>query len=112
MMCVNKIENRITFEKKTGYYLEILTPETINLLQSTRNKIANNENGEYVPHLETTEVVLIHCIIVNNDYHQQDSRVMYTFVPNKSFSQLLDISHENFIFSRIFNGFLIKILNQ
>ena len=95
-MYVNKIANRITFEKKT----------------------ANNENGEYVPHLETTEVVLIHCIIVNNDY-QQDSRVMYTFVrvmytfvPNKAFSQLLDISHEDFIFSRIFNGFLIKILNQ
>ena len=54
MIYVNKIANRITFEKKTGYYLEILTPETIKLLRSTRNKIANNENGEYVPHLETT----------------------------------------------------------
>ena len=112
MMYVNKIANRITFKIKTGYYLELLTPQTMKLLQSTENKIANDENGEYVPHLETTEVVLINCNIVNNDY-QQDSRVLYTFVPNKSFSQLLDISPENFIiFSRIFNGFLIKVLNQ
>ena len=112
MMYVNKIANRITFKIKTGYYLELLTPQTMKLLQSTKNKIANDENGEYVPHLETTEVVLINCNIVNNDY-QQDSRVLYIFVPNKSFSQLLDISPENFIiFSRICNGFLIKVLNQ
>ena len=44
-----------------------------------------------MPDLEITEVVLIHCIIVNRDY-QQDSRVLYTFVPNKSFGQLLDIT--------------------
>ena len=52
---------------------------------------------ENVPHLEITEVVLIHYSIINNDY-QQDSRVLYTFVPNKSFGQLLDISLKNFIF--------------
>ena len=57
MMYVNKIANRITFKIKTGYYLELLTPQTMKLLQSTKNKIANDENGEYVPHLETTEVV-------------------------------------------------------
>ena len=78
---VNKIENRITFKIKTGYYLELLTPETMKLLGSTKSKITKDENCKNVPHLEITEVVLIHCNIVNNDY-QQDSRVLYTFVPN------------------------------
>ena len=67
------------------------------LLGSTKSKITIDENGENVPYLEITEVVLIHCNVVNNSYHQ-NSRVLYTFVPNKSFGQLLDISPENFIF--------------
>ena len=58
------------------------------LLGNTKNKITKNKNGENVPHLEITEVVLVHCNIVNND-HQQDSRVLYTFVPNKPFDSLL-----------------------
>ena len=81
---INKIENRITFKIKSGYSLELLTQETMKLLESTTNKIAKDENGENVPRLEITEVVLVHCNIVNNDY-QQDSRVLYTSVPNKSF---------------------------
>ena len=100
---INKIENRITFKIKTGYYLELLTPETMKLLGSTKSKITKDKNIENVPHLEITEVVLIHCNIVNNDY-QQDSRVLYTFVPNKSFGQLLDISPKNFIFLKIFDS--------
>ena len=55
-----------------------------------------------MPHLEITEVVLVHCNIVNNNY-QQDSRVLYTFIPNKSFVQLLDTS-KNFIFLKTFNS--------
>ena len=51
-------------------------------------------------HLELTEVVLMHCNIVNND-HQQSSRVLYTLVPNKLFGQLLDISPKNFIFYQL-----------
>ena len=78
---VNKIENRITFKIKDGYTLELLTPETMKLLGSTKNKITKDKNGENVPHLEITEVVLVHCNMVNNDY-QQDSRALYTFVPN------------------------------
>ena len=65
---VNKIENRITFKIKKRYSLEFLTPETMKLLGSTENKITKDENGENVPHLEITEVVLVHCDIVNNDY--------------------------------------------
>ena len=73
------------------------------LLRSTKNKITKDKNGENVPHLEITEVVLVHCNIVNNDY-QQDSRVLYTFVPNKPFGSLLEISPTNHIFWKTFNS--------
>ena len=63
---VNKIENRVTFKSKNGYSLEILTPETIKLLGSTKNKITEDKIGENVPHFEITEVVLVHCNIFNN----------------------------------------------
>ena len=67
------------------------------LLGSTKSKVTKDDNGENVLHLQITEAVLLHCNIVNNDY-QHDSRVLRTFVPNKSFTQLLDISSKNFIF--------------
>ena len=73
------------------------------LLGSTKSKITKDKNGENVPHLEITEVVLIHCNIVDN-YFQQDSRVLYTFVSNKSFGQSLDISPKNFICLKTFNS--------
>ena len=80
--------------------------------------ITKDENGGNVPHLEITELVLIHCNIVNNNY-QQDSRALYTVVPNKSFGQLLDMPLKNFTFLKTFTqnfhilkyGLLIKILN-
>ena len=86
---VNKIKNRFIFKIKTGYLLELLTPEAVKLLSSTNIKITKDKNGENMSHVEITGLVLIHCNIVHNDY-QQDSRVFYTFVPNKSFGQLLD----------------------
>ena len=67
---VNKIENRITFKTKDGYSLELLTPERMKLLGTTENKITKDKNGENLPHLEITEVVLVHWDIVNNDYQQ------------------------------------------
>ena len=103
---MNKIGNRITFKIKSGYYLELLTPRTMKLIGSTKSKITKNENGENVPRLEITEVALIHCNVVNNSY-QQNFRVLYTFVRNKSFGQLLNISPENFIFLETFNLFRI-----
>ena len=75
---------------------------------STENKITKNKNGENVPHLEITDVVLVHCNIVNNDY-QQDSRVLYTLVPNKQFGSLLEISPKNYIFLKTFNSEYDKI---
>ena len=78
------------------------------LIGSTKGKIAKNENGENIPYLEVTEVVLIHCNVVNNNY-QHKSRVLYTFVPNKSFGQLLNISPDNFIFLKTFDSEFLYI---
>ena len=58
------------FEIKNGYSLELLMPGTMELLGSTENEITKNKNGENVPHLEITDVVLVHCDIVKNDYQQ------------------------------------------
>ena len=79
-----------------------LTQEAMKLLGSTESKITQDKNGENVPHLEITEV-LVHCNIANNDY-QQESRVLYTFIPNKPFGRLLQISPTNHIFLKIFNS--------
>ena len=100
---VNRIENRITFKIKSGYYLELLTPETIKLLGSSESKITKDKNGENVPRLEVVELVLVHCNFVNNDY-QQDSRILYAFVPNKTFGSLLQISSTNHVFLKTFNS--------
>ena len=78
------------------------------LLGSTKSKITKDENGENVPYLEITEVILIHCNVVNNSY-QQNSRVLYTFVPNKSFGQLLDISPKKIIFLKTFDSEFLKV---
>ena len=94
---VNKTENRVIFKIKDGYSLELLTPETIKVLGSTKKKITKDKNDENVPHLEITEVVLVHCDVVNN-YYQQDSRVLYTLVPNKLFGSLVEISSTSHIF--------------
>ena len=100
---VNKIENRITLKSKSGYYLELLTPEITKLLGRAEKKITRNKNGENVPHLEVVELVLVHCNLVNNDY-QQDSRILLTFVPNKTFGSSLEISPTNHAFLKAFNS--------
>ena len=124
LIYVNKIKNRVTFKIKVGYCLELLTSKTMKLLGSTENEIIKDKNGENVLHLEITEVVLVHCCdIVNND-SQQDSRVLCTFVPNKPFGSLLEISPINYIFLKTLNSnnsknmtklkydWQIKIVNQ
>ena len=92
------VEARIVYQnldclimEQTNYNsLELLIFETMKLLGSTKNKITKDKNDENVQHLEITEVVLVHCNIVNIDY-QQDSRALYTFVPNKPFSSFQQI---------------------
>ena len=88
---MNKIKSRIVFKIKTGYKLEPLTEETMQLLGSSKKVFENNKDGEIVPRLETIEVVLVHCNLVNNNY-QQASKVLITFVPNKQFGQLITIT--------------------
>ena len=88
---VNKIKNRIVFKINTGYKLELLTKVAMQLLGSSKKDIDNNKDGEIVPRLGTVEVVLIHCNLVNNSY-QQASKILFTFVPNKQFSQLIAIT--------------------
>ena len=87
----NKIKNRIVFKIKTGYKLELLTPETMKLLGSTKKDVDKDKDGEIVPKLESAEVVLVHCNLVNNDY-QHTSKVLFSFVTNKQFGQLINIS--------------------
>ena len=78
------------------------------LLGSTECKITKDKNGENVPHLEIVELVLIHCNPVNNNY-QQNSRILYTFVPNKPFGSLLEISPPNLISLKTFNSKFLEI---
>ena len=87
----NKIKNRIVFKIKTCYKLELLTPETMKLLRSTKKYVDSDKNSENVPKLESVEVVLVHCNLVKNDY-QHTSKVLFSFVPNKQFGQLINIS--------------------
>ena len=91
----NKIKNRIVFKIKTGCKLELLTPETMKLLGSTKKLVDKDKNGENIPNLEIAEVVLVHCNLVKNDY-QHISKVLFTFVPNKKFGQLINISPHAF----------------
>ena len=73
------------------------------MLGSIKSKINKDKNGENVHHLKLTEVVLVHCNFKESDY-RQDSRVLYIFVPNKSFDRLLDTSPNNYIILRYSNS--------
>ena len=81
----------MVFKIKTGYKLELLSKETMKLLGSTKDIIDSDKISENVPRLENVEVVLVHFNLVNNSY-QQASRVLFTFVPNKQYDQLISIS--------------------
>ena len=102
LIYANKISNRIVFKIKTGYKLELLSKETMKLLGSTKDTIDADKNSENVPRLENVEVVLVHCNLVNNSY-QQASRVLFTFVPNKQYGQLIRISSNSLFFLKTMN---------
>ena len=88
---VNGIKNRIVFKIKTGYKLELLTEETMQLLGSSKKVIDKKKHGELVPKLKSVEVVLVPFNLVNNNY-RQGSKALFTFVPNKQFGQLITIT--------------------
>ena len=105
---VGKIGNRVAFKIKNGYYLELLTLETMKLLGRPESKTTGEKDDENVPHLEIVELVLVHCNIVNNNY-QQNSRILYTFVPNRPFGSLSEISPSSYIFLKTFNSEFQKV---
>ena len=90
-----KIKNRIVFKIKTGYKLELLTLETMRLLRSAKKDNDKDKDDENLPKLESVEVALVHCNLVKNDY-QYTSKALFTFVPNKQFGQLVNISSHSF----------------
>ena len=90
-ICPNKLKNKIVFKIKTGYKLEKLTPETMRLLGTAKMDVNKDKDGENLPKLESVEAVLVHCNLVKNDY-QHTSKALFTFVPNKQFGQLINIS--------------------
>ena len=98
----NNIKNRIVFKIKTCYKLELLTPEIMRLLGSTKKVVDTDENSENVPKLESVEVVLVHCNLVKNDY-QHSSKVLCSFVLNKQFGQLINISEQSLIMMNTVN---------
>ena len=87
----NEIKNGIVFRIETGYELELITPETMRLLGSTKKDVDKDKDGENVPKLESVEVALVHCNLVKNNY-QHTSKVLFAFVPNKLFGKLINIS--------------------
>ena len=114
-----KIKNRIVFKVKTGYKLELFSPEKMKLVGSTREDVDKDKDGGDVPKLESVEVVLVDCNLVNNTY-QQASKVLCTFGPNKQFGQLITILLQLLTMLRTTNvnfnpfkyGLLIKVIDQ
>ena len=102
LIYVNEINNRIVFKIKSGYKLELLTKETMKLLRITSNTIDKDKNIELVPKLENVDLLLVHCNLVNNDY-QQDSKVLFRFVLNKRYCQLMTIFPESLIMLKTVN---------
>ena len=91
LIYVNETNNRIVVKIKSGYKLELLSKETMRLLGSSADTIDGDKNSELVPKLESVDLVLVHCNLVNSNY-QQASKVLFTFVPNKKYGQLITVS--------------------
>ena len=114
---VNKIETRITSEIKNGYYLELLTPETMKDFRCTKRKITKDKNGENVPHLEIVELVLVHCNLVNNDYQQDSRNYIHLFQTNylvclSEISPTNHIKHLTQNFKKSKYGLQIKLVSH
>ena len=102
LIYTSTINNRIVFKIKSGYKLELLSKETMKLLGSTKDIVDSDKNSENAPRLKSVEIVLVHCNLVNNSY-QQASRVLFTFVLNKQYGQLISISPNSLFFLKTMN---------
>ena len=98
----NKIKNRILFRITTDYKLQLLTPETMRLLRSAKKDFDADKNGKIVPNLESVEVVLVHCRLINNAY-QHASKVVFSFAPDKRLGQLINIKQNSLIMMNTVN---------
>ena len=102
LIYIIEINNRIVFKVKAGYKLELLSKETMRLLGSSADTIDGDKNSELVPKLESVDLFLVHCNLVNNSY-QQVSKVLFTFVCNKKYGQLITVSLETLIMLKTVN---------
>ena len=102
LIYVNKTNNRIVFKITSGYKLELLSKETMRLLGSSADTTDGDKNSELVPKLESVDLVLVHCNLVNNSY-QLASKVLLTFVPNKKYGQLSTVSPNSLIVLKTIN---------
>ena len=102
LIYANNVISRKVFKIKTGYKLELFSDETMKLLGSTSSIVDKDKNSEIVAKLKNVEVVLVHCNLINNSY-QQHSRVLFTFVPNKKYGQLISISPHSLVFLKTMN---------
>ena len=91
LIYVNEINKIIVFKIKSGYKLELFSKETVKLLGSSTDTTDGDKNSELVPKFESVDLVLVHCNLVNNSY-QQASKILFTFVPNKKYGQLITVS--------------------
>ena len=99
---INRTNNGLVFKIKDGYKLELQMPETMKLFGSTKKLIGKTENGENVQSLEVVEVVLVQSNLLDNQY-QQNSEVLYTLTPNKSYDYLLNVELSNLMFLKTYN---------
>ena len=102
LIYINETNNIIVFKITSGYKLELLSKETKKLLGSSTDTIDDDKNSELVPKLESVDLVLVHCNLVNNSY-QQASKVLFTFVPNKKYGQLITVSPKTLIMLKTVN---------
>ena len=82
---INRNNNRLVFKIKGGYKLELQPSETMKLFRNTKKLTGKTKHGQKIPRIELVEVVLVHCNLVDNQY-QQNSEVLNTFAPNKSYA--------------------------
>ena len=102
LIYVNEINKRIVFKIKSEYNLELLSKETMRLSGGMSNSTDKDKNSELVPKLESVDLVLVHCNLVNNGY-QKASKVLFTFVPNKKYGQLITVSPHSLIMLKTVN---------
>ena len=98
---INRINNRLVFEIKDGYKLELQTSESMKLFGSAKKITDKRKTGGKVPSFEVVELALVQYNLVDYQY-QQKSDVLYTLTPNKSYAYLVNVEPSNLVFSKTY----------